>query len=44
MFRSSGTPESVRKREGLPHGGETAASGFKSRLVHFGWRPTPVIG
>lgn len=35
MFRSSGTPESARKREELPRGEETAVSGFKSRLVHW---------
>lgn len=35
MSRSWGTPQSVREGEGLPHGEETAVSGFKSRLVHW---------
>jgi hypothetical protein len=34
MSRNRGTPRPVREGEGLPHGEETAVSGFKSRLVH----------
>ena len=35
MSHNRGTPRSVREGEGLPHGEETAVSGFESRLAHW---------
>lgn len=35
MFRSWRTLRLVREGEGLPHGEETAVSGFESRLAHW---------